>query len=442
MTEDEIEQAITAAQAAKDAAVADRDARIADVTLLEDCLVQYSEQITQAEATIAEAQAKLDAAQSKFDEVTAEIPTAQADIAAKEAEIAALEAEIARLQQELEDMARLGEVGVSMGRWVVRDDAHRRSDLQAIKNVGFSWFRHGINWSGSEKPRGTIQTGTARMVGEACKVVGMKWLVCLAYTPLFYSVNPSTDKAPPKPEFYDEWERWVEAQIRAVLATGLAVTNVAFEIWNEENHVGFWDRPDPKVYVQLLKRARRAANKVNPAVQIIFGGMAPAPDRAGSATVKPSYRSSTFVRKCYENGMTGDDFNAMNFHPYNGQQPLSATAGKRWDMNTTVYNEVVAEMAKHGDGSKKMWSTEFGYGTKETHGSPAVSEADQGRLLVDQIKFLRSRPTAGVSFVFNWREMGQPSDGNFNSYGINRWDGPPKPAVATIKSYLASAPSR
>lgn len=429
MTEAELRQAIADAEAKRTAAQASRDQATAERTDLEGQRDTLNAEIARLSREV--------------QDVTNAIPPLTDRIGAAETEIAALTAEIARLQKELDDMATaLGPVGISMGHWPADSVEERKADVVAIKQIGFTWMRTGINWSGTEKTAGEITTYTATVIGTVMKDHGMKWLCVLAYSPKFYSLNPTTDKAAPKPEYYDEWERWVKAQVQAIAATGIPVANVAFEIWNEENHVPFFDRPDPAIYVKLLKRARRAIKSVNTGFKVVFGGMAPAPDRAGTATVKPSYRPSTFVRKCYEAGMSSSDFDEMNFHPYNGQQTLAATAGKSWDMNTTIYNEIYAEMSKHGDGQKKMNSTEFGYYTDTNR---KVSEADQATLLVDQIKFLRSRPTAGVSYVFNWRELAADRSLYSNSFGIMRHKtlgGGPKPAVAAIKKYLAANPSR
>jgi hypothetical protein len=353
---------------------------------------------------------------------------------------------------------QLQPVGVSMGSWSAIDMDQRGHDVDMMLDIGFTWCRAGINWSGSEKPPQPATTGQAASMATMMLSKRMHWLCLFAYTPPVWSTAPPSvtapydrDKYPPTPDHYDEWERWVEDQVRAIvdagLALGLTIDEIAqyirFEIWNEENHAEFFGWPDPKIYVQLLKRARAAISRVSTKLRVIFGGMAPAPDHYGTALKpgqKPEYRASTFVEKCYEAGLTGDDFNAMNFHPYNGQVPLSETAGKSWDMNTTVYNELLDVMAKHGNPHKRVWSTEFGYGTANCRAP--VSEVDQGNLLVAQIKYLRSRPTAGPSLVFCFLEW-KPTPGvnGFSNYGIVRENRQWKPAANAIKAYLKTAPS-
>jgi hypothetical protein len=276
-------------------------------------------------------------------------------------------------------------------------------------------------------------------MGEAMSAAGMRWLCNMGYSPKWASVYPNSENSefnPPKPEYYDEWENWIGIQVRAILAAGMPPERLEIEIWNEENWFMFWLHPNPRIYVELLKRATRVIRGINPNIKVVFGGMAPSPDQHDPNKPKMGYRSSTFVKACYDAGMTGADFNKMNIHPYNGQQPLNLTAGKPWDMNTTIMNEITKVMADHGNPNKKFDFTEFGYSTK---GSKALSQDDQAKLLVAQIDYLRRRPNAGIPYVFNWRELGS-ADTQSNGYGIHRLDGTPKKAVGAIKAYLAANP--
>lgn len=418
----------------------------AQINVVEQQLVVLDSDISSLNLLIAKAIADKDQLETEIANRTNEHDT-------KVTQQTELSTELAALKEELANVPKLSPVGASMGQWNPKDVNQRRQDVVDMLDAGLTWLRAGVNWSGSQKEVGKIQTIQSETIAQITMSLGMHWLDLMAYTPPAFSTAPpglppyKADKYPPKPEYYDEWELWVKTQARAIYNVGkqMGLSDdriaelVAFEIWNEQNSEEFFGWPDPKIYVTLLKRAHRAIKSVCKKFRVIFGGMAPHPDRVGDKAkgITPSYRSSTFVKRCFDAGMTAADFDAMNFHPYNGQVSLSATAGKDWDMNTTIYEEVLDVMTAHGCGAKQMWCTEFGYGTANCKNP--VSEADQGKLLVDQIKFLRSRPTAGPVFIFSWLEW-PPAGLGFSNYGVVRVDRRKKPAVSAIRSYLQANP--
>jgi hypothetical protein len=324
-------------------------------------------------------------------------------------------------------------VGISMGNWSPQDDTERRKDMQAILDVGFSGMRVDLAWGFTVNREGTINTNKARLVGTAMKDLGMLWNACLAYTPLQYSMDPTTVMAAPKPEYYSAWEDWVRIQVSTILGTGLPPKHIKIEIWNEPNWYLFWRNPNPYVYVQLLKIARRVVHELSPDVKVSFAGMAPAPTTSGK-----SFRSSDFVAACYQAHMTGFDFDYMGLHPYNGQNPLSETAGRSWDMNTTILDEICTIMAAHNNPKKRFDFTEFGYSTK---GKRPLTEDVQGKLIIDQINFLRNHPRCDMAFLFNWKDLSSNGSDQNAGYGLHKPDGTPKKAVAMLKSYFKANPS-
>jgi hypothetical protein len=320
-------------------------------------------------------------------------------------------------------------VGVSMGgSWTSKSDDQLKRDIDAIAALGLKWMRYDWQWFAIEQKTGVYWLEHRVQLADWIRQAGMRSLGVLGYTPTFYRQPKwaSTFAMPPTSDHYDEYARYVAA----CAAAGSSVGVHAWEPWNECNGHQFWLEPNPDIMGRMARAARTAARAVDPYFRMVLGAFAPAAD--SKATPPTSYRSSTYLGKFYELGYQ-DAVDAVSYHPYNGGVPLSATAGQQWDMNTTVRHEIEAQMQAHGQGTKKVWSTEFGYGTA---GAKGVSEAKQAQLLVEQIEFLRSRPTAGPCFVFNWQEMGPDPSIGFNSYGLVTFDGRQKQACSAIRELL------
>ena len=143
------------------------------------------------------------------------------------------------------------------------------------------------------------------------------------------------------------------ANFVAALAQRYGDKVAAWEIWNEEDEQDWWGAPggDPEHYARLLKVTYAA---VHPYGNVIVGGM-----------VGNDYG---FLQKLYEFG-AGGSFDGVGVHTDTACAVVPPDSFYR-DPNGAVarfsflgFRSVHDVMASHGDGSKPIWITEFGWNT-------------------------------------------------------------------------------
>ena len=132
----------------------------------------------------------------------------------------------------------------------------------------------------------------------------------------------------------------------------------AVEVWNEPNIPGFWygKAPNASNYVAVLRAAWRGVKAVDPAVRVVFGGM------AGWA--------HGYIEDCYKAGM-GGCFDVMCVHPYTYPFPVESSH----DRALARLREI---MARYGDARKPIWYTEIGWPTHDVDISGAGNLIEAG----------------------------------------------------------------
>ncbi len=133
-----------------------------------------------------------------------------------------------------------------------------------------------------------------------------------------------------------------------------------YEIWNEQD-LGFWKpHPDASQYVPMLKIAYEELKKIDPANQVMVGGL---------TGWKYNYLSDMYASKAQ------GYFDIVAVHPY-GWGPDASPARAR---EMVKFKEL---MAKHGDADKKIWITECG---SSTFRSSLLSQ--QPDVMIQALKF-------------------------------------------------------
>ena len=119
-----------------------------------------------------------------------------------------------------------------------------------------------------------------------------------------------------------------------------------WEIWNEENLASMWrDRPNAARYAELLKASYQEIKKIDPALQVLYGGTAGIP--------------MPFIEESLKAG-AASGFDIMNIHPYRKDNvPEDALVKDIRDLR--------ALLAKYGAGSKPLWITEIGWPTNQAN---------------------------------------------------------------------------
>ena len=160
----------------------------------------------------------------------------------------------------------------------------------AVDELGFRYIRfHAI----FHDVLGTVRVENPRTVYDWTKIdqlydallgMGIKPFVELGFTPEAMASSPQTifywkgNTSHPEPK---AWSALVDAFVRHLRSRYGAdeVRSWYFEVWNEPNLGGFWERADQKVYFELYEASARAIKAIDPALRV--GG----PATAGAAWV-------------------------------------------------------------------------------------------------------------------------------------------------------------
>ena len=319
---------------------------------------------------------------------------------------------------------------------------YSQKDLTAMfkdmKSLGAAWIRFDVDWSRIQANSATEYDWDSfdRVINTA-KKENLNPLGLITYTPKWARSSECefSDKCAPADikDFSDF--------AAAVATRGVFLGMHTWEIWNEPNGSDFWEPgADPVQYAQLLKETYRKIKSVDPTAVVIIGGLA----RQGNAN--GNMDSVTFVQNLYENGAQGS-FDAIALHPYSFPYlPNFPTGLNAWSEIEKVHKLMIL----NGDGSKKIWVTEYGAPTNgpgilATHGNDVrenaashVSEAIQATFLSNALTSYETYDYVGPFFWFGYKDSGVSTNTVENFFGILRHDGSQKPAYNLLKQMSVS----
>lgn len=200
-----------------------------------------------------------------------------------------------------------------------------------------------------------------------------------------------------------------------------------YEVLNEPNESGTWI--DPADYVPLLKAAYNVIHNAHPLVStVITGSLGPAANQLNS--LEPY----TYMQDAYADGAHGN-FDAVGLHPY--------TYGDLPNTNDPVYNPwqyipmgawstagcagvgssdcIYSITSANGDGSKKIWLTEFGAPTGPDAGYPAYSQQFQADSITQAFADANAVSYSGPLLNYEWWDSSVGGDfGLLTAGGANK----------------------
>lgn len=203
-----------------------------------------------------------------------------------------------------------------------------------------------------------------------------------------------------------------------------------WELENEPNNGAM----TPENFTSCMKKAYTAIKAVNPVATVIHGGLASV---WITNTGSNFYTVSDWITRMYAAGGQGY-FDALGVNPYTWPYWISDNEGNSgwWRMVNTVR----PLMVNNGDGSKKVWITEFGYPT-EGDADPAYLNEDSQIVLVNELfSYSESLSWVGPIFWYSYRDIGGDVNNEEYWFGLVRPDGTRKPAFDTFAAKAAALP--
>jgi len=309
--------------------------------------------------------------------------------------------------------------------------------FQALSDLGVQWVRWDISWA-QVQPGGPTNydwIATDRVAAMA-QQFGIKSLGILGYSPGWASVAGCVSGAQCAPANIQAF-----VDFTSIAASRYAGSINYWEVWNEPNIPGFWSpRPNVAQYTALLKASYVAIKKSNPNAFVILGGLSAAGD-SPDGSIAPL----TFVQGLYANGARGA-FDALALHPYS--YPASPDYLASWN-SWQQMQQVRDTLALNGDGSKKIWITEYGAPTngsgtphavnelKFTYGLDYMSEAAQQELAAQILNdYKQMSDWTGPVFWYSLHDLSTNLNTPENFFGILRFDWSKKPVYDTIRNFI------
>ena len=200
-----------------------------------------------------------------------------------------------------------------------------------------------------------------------------------------------------------------------------------YEVLNEINR-----QISAEAYVPLLKTCYNAIKSSDPASTVLSSGLS---DATGNEA------PVMYLRAMYAAGAKSY-FDAVAVHPYsfgwvnvaNESAPMYPASWNTFYELPTVYQV----MKDNGDGSKKIWLTEYGCptgtegGYQNPHGRAWCTDASLATDITQAYNQANTWSWIGNLFIYNWQDASSGGDGDFGLYYSN---GSPKPdSLAAFKS--------
>jgi len=222
----------------------------------------------------------------------------------------------------------------------------KASDLDAVRDAGFKFVRHGFIWASVEKTKGQYDFSAYDRLVKDCRDRGIGIIGCIAFANPLYGNNTVLN---------DEG-RQAYANFAAALAEHFKGENILWEIWNEPNVRTFWGKHGThnsqqyaSEYLALVKATVPAMKKADPKCFVMGGAV--------SGVWSASYAWTGF---CFQMGMLKTGIDAWSVHPYSTHNP---------EDYVDAYATIRDLMTKNGGPADfPMINSERGYPIKEAEG--------------------------------------------------------------------------
>jgi hypothetical protein len=310
-----------------------------------------------------------------------------------------------------------------------------------VQQAGFNWMKQQVEWSAVEVAPGQYDWGELDAIVNAGQQKGLKILLSVVHAPPFYR-SPASGLMPADNATF---QRFMQA-----LAARYAGRVHAYELWNEQN----LDREagpgnvNPAGYLELLKAGYAGTKAGDPNATALLGATSPT-----GANVPGSIMDDVqYLEQLYaiNGGEVRQYFDALSAHPSGFSNPPDCTPDTPqcslsggWNNHPSFFafyrvSQYRDVMVRNGDAAKKIWFTEFGYGstTQPVAGyeyAGFVTEQQQAAFLQRAFQKARELDYVGAMFVWNLNHQLAvgPTDEKW-AFGLIRSDWSPRPAYSAL----------
>lgn len=315
--------------------------------------------------------------------------------------------------------------GMSVNMW----QGDKQGVANLLKQLGFGWAKQQIRWEFAEPEPGAVQWQEMDSIVDAMHGNGINLMFSVVTAPAWTRPNLGGTGGPPE-------DFQLFANFLGAIAGRYCGRVQAIEVWNEQNLRREWEGfpLEPASYMDLLKRSYNAIKAACPSMLVISG----APTPAGYSDV--AYDDIDYLRGMYQHGLKQYS-DGVGIHPSGFANPPSVTfedwqAG-RYDAPSHVNHrsfyflstlrESRRVMEEFGDVNKRLWPTEFGWGSTPNpfpgyEYQVRIDEATQARWIVESFQIMANSGYVAVPMLWNLNYPRNTEMGAFSVVGRPAFD--------------------
>lgn len=308
--------------------------------------------------------------------------------------------------------------GMSVNMW----QGDKQGVADALKQLGFGWAKQQVRWEFAEPEPGAIQWQEMDSLVNTMHDNGINLMFSVVTAPAWTRPNLGGTGGPP-----EDFQQF--ANFMGAIAGRYCGRLQAVEVWNEQNLRREWGGfpLEPASYMDLLKRAYNSIKAACPSMLVISGATTP----AGYSDV--AFDDIDYLRGMYQNGLKNYS-DGIGIHPSGFANPPSVTF-EDWQSGNydalshvnhrsfyflSTLRESRKVMQEFGDTNKRLWPTEFGWGSTPSpfpgyEYKARIDEGTQARWIVDSFRIMADSGYVAVPMLWN---LNYPRDTEMGAFAV------------------------
>lgn len=308
--------------------------------------------------------------------------------------------------------------GITVNTW--QGDKQGTADL--VKQLGFTWIKQQVRWEHVEPSPGAINWQEMDAIVDTMHGNGLNSMFSVVTSPTW--TRPTLGGTGGPPEDFQLFANFLGA-----IAGRYCGRLQAIEVWNEQNLRREWEGfpLEPASYMELLKRSYSAIKGACPGMLVVSGGTTP----AGYSDV--AFDDIDYLRGMYQSGLKQYS-DGIGIHPSGFANPPSVVfedwASGNYDAVSHVNHrsfyflstlrESRKVMEEFGDTDKRLWPTEFGWGSAVQpfpgyEYKARIDESTQARWIVDSFNIMSGAGYVAVPMLWN---LNYPRDTEMGAFAV------------------------
>lgn len=295
--------------------------------------------------------------------------------------------------------------GITANMW----QSDKAGVANAVADLGFGWVKQQVRWEFVETAPGAVNWQEMDDIVNTMNGYGINVAFSIVTAPAWTRPNLGGTNGPPE-------DFQLFANFLGVVAGRYCGQSLkAIEVWNEQNLRREWEgfALEPALYMELLKRSYASIKAACPSMIVISGATTP----AGYSDV--AFDDIDYLRGMYQNGLARYS-DGVGIHPSgfanppgvrfrdweSGQYNAESHVNHRSFYFLSTLEESRAVMEQFGDGGKRLWPTEFGWGSSLTphpgyEYQARISEQQQADWVAEAFRIMANSGYVGVAFLWN-----------------------------------------